>query len=254
MLIAGAIIIGIGIAVLLVALGLNGWSFTPSFETKEFTSTQENTALSVDLKTGKLKIEYHDRDDIQVLYPSAKGYETTITESHGKLTVEGNKHHWYSFNWWTNFPETVIKIPRDQITTVEIEINAGTVELPDGAFEKVKVEVNAGTCNIGKITDCYVMDIHMNAGTVNIEGAECDKLSCKVNAGTVNLRKIDSADTKVEVNAGTANLSFMGAIEEYSAEVTVSAGSCNGLSNRTGGSDTITVKVAAGSVNVSFQG
>lgn len=250
--IAGAIIIGIGIAVLLVALGLNGWSFTTKFETEEYTSEEDNTALSVDLDAGKLKIEYHEGENIQISYPKAKGYETTIIESNGKLSLEGNKHRWYIFTWGITIPETVIRIPRDKITSVEIEVNAGTVELPDGAFESVKIEVNAGTCIVGKITDCELLDIHMNAGTVSVEGAECDKLVCEVNAGSADIRKIDSYESKVEVNAGSANITFTGSVEEYSADVSVSAGSCNGVSTRTGGDKKITVKVSAGSVNASF--
>ncbi|MDE5667756.1 MAG: hypothetical protein K2I29_05895 [Clostridia bacterium] len=60
MIIAGAIIIGIGVAVLLIALGLNGWSFAPNFEMQEFTSNEANTSVSVNLSTGRLKIEYTD--------------------------------------------------------------------------------------------------------------------------------------------------------------------------------------------------
>lgn len=52
MIIAGAVILGIGIAVLLLALGLNGWTFSPNFTTEEFTSTEENEALNVQLAAG----------------------------------------------------------------------------------------------------------------------------------------------------------------------------------------------------------
>lgn len=250
--IAGAIIIGIGIAVLLVALGLNGWSFKPDFKTEEFSSAQENTALDVRLDAGKLKIEYHDEDNIQISYPVSSNYKTKITESDGKLSVEGNKHKWYTFGWKVTIPEMVIKIPRDKITGVEIKLNAGSVDLTDGAFENVKIKVNAGSCNVGNITSCKLMDIRMNAGSINVKGAACEAFSCDINAGSARFQKIDSAQSKLEVSAGSASLAFIGAIEEYTATVKVSAGSCNGLSTRTGGDRTIDVKVSAGSVNVSF--
>lgn len=252
MIIAGAIIVGIGFAVLLLALGLNGWSFKPNFETREYSSAEENTALDVKLDAGKLKIEYHDGEDIQISYPVAKGYETKIIESDGKLSVEGNKHHWYTFTWGVTIPETVIKIPRDKIKNVEIKLNAGTVDLADGAFENVKVKVNAGSCNVGEITGCNRFEVKLNAGSVNVKGAECNAFSCDINAGSAKFQKIDSAESKLEVSAGSASLAFAGAVEEYTATVNVSAGSCNGLSTRTGGDKTIDVKVSAGSVNVSF--
>lgn len=251
--IAGAVIIGIGIAVLLVALGLNGWSFAPNFKAEEFVSEQENTALKVDLSAGELKIEYHDGENIQISYPVASGYKTIITEADGKLSVEGNKHRWYTFTWGINIPETVIRIPRDKISDIEINVNAGSVRLTDGAFENVKIKVNAGVCKTGEITDCNRFEVHMNAGSVNVTGAACNEFSCTVNAGSAKIQKIDSMSSNVKVSAGSATLAFVGAAESYSATVNVSAGSCNGLSNRTGGERSIAVKVSAGSVNVAFQ-
>jgi len=252
--IAGAIIIGIGIAVLLIALGLNGWSFAPDFKTEEFTSTQENTSLAVDLSAGKLKIEYHDGENIQISYPTAKGYETTIKEENGKLSIEGNKHKWYTFTWGVTIPETVIKIPENKITEVTVKLNAGTVDMTGGAFEKVKIEVNAGTLHVGQITDCELLDINVNAGTVNAEGVSSTSLVCEVNAGTAGIKNIDCTATDVKVSAGSANVSFTGAKADYSADVDVSAGSCNGLSTQTGGGKNIKIKVGAGSCNVSFAG
>ena len=34
--------------------------------------------LNVQLAAGRLKIEYHDEDNIKITYPVAKGYETTV--------------------------------------------------------------------------------------------------------------------------------------------------------------------------------
>ena len=223
MIIAGAVILGIGIAVLLLALGLNGWTFSPNFTTEEFTSTEENEALNVQLAAGRLKIEYHDEDNIKITYPVAKGYETTVTESDGTLSIEGNRHKWYVFSWGVTFPETVIKIPAGKIKEISVSLNAGTVEIPDGDFTKVTLKLNAGTVNAGNISGAELFNVELNAGTVNAE-------------------------------AVTANLNFTGAKSDYTATVNVSAGSCNGISTQTGGDRSLTVKVSAGSCNVSFAG
>ncbi|MDE7158888.1 MAG: DUF4097 domain-containing protein [Clostridiales bacterium] len=252
--IVGSVIIGIGVAVLLVALGLNDWSFSPHFTTEEFSSEEENTALEIKLDAGKLKVEYHDEENIQISYPVASGYLTTISESGGKLTLEGNKRRWYAFHWGVDFPETVVKIPKDKISEVTVNLNAGMVELPDGSFDKVTVKLNAGTCNVGSVTECKQFDVRLNAGALNVSGVISEKFSCHVNAGSAKIQKIESYESEIKLNAGTANLGFVGSAEDYNATVNVSAGSCNGLSDRTGGDKTITVKVNAGSVNVSFEG
>ncbi|MDE6676509.1 MAG: DUF4097 domain-containing protein [Clostridia bacterium] len=251
--IAGAVIIGIGIAVLLIALGLNGWSFKPNFTQEEFASTEENTALDIELAAGELKIEYHDGDKVEISYPVASGYKTEISEKDGKLSFEGNKHRWYTFTWGVTIPQTVIKIPRDKIKDVEIEVNAGTVSLAEGAFENVKIKVNAGTVTTGEITNCNRFELNMNAGAVNVASVQCSEFSLKLNAGAAKIQRVDSAESEIKVNAGSANLKFAGAIDDYSATVNKSAGSCDGLYNRTGGDKNITVKVNAGSVNVSFE-
>lgn len=251
--IIGSAIIGIGVAILLVALALNDWSFQPNFTTEEFISQEENTVLSVNLDAGKLKIEYHDEENVQIFYPVASGYQTTIAESDGKLTLEGNKRRWYAFQWGIEFPETIVKIPYDKIKDVEITLNAGMIELADGEFENVTVKVNAGTCNLGSITGCKQFDVRLNAGALNVSGAACEKLSFHLNAGSAKIQQIVSQESEVKVNAGSANLSFVGSIEDYSASVSASVGSCNGIGDRTGGDKTITVKVNAGTVNVSFE-
>lgn len=252
--IAGAVILGIGVAVLIIALGLNGWTFAPNFTTEEFTSAEENTSLDIHLDAGRLKIEYHDEENIVISYPVANGFLTEINEENGTLSFEGNVKHWYTFSCNVTFPETVIKIPGNTIKNVDITLNAGTVDLPDNTFENLKIKVNAGTCTVGDISGAKIVDIGLNAGTVNIGGASTEKLICEVNAGSANVRKIDCPLTNVKVSAGSASVEFTGAKTDYTAAVDVSTGSCNGLSSQTGGNKQINVKVSAGSCNVSFTG
>lgn len=253
--IAGAVIIGLGIAILLIALGLNGWSFTPKFEMQNYTAEQENTSLSIKLDAGRLKIEYREDggDKIQISYPEAKSWKTTVSEKDGKLSLVGNKHHWYTFTWGVTFPETVIKLPKSAIGSVEITLDAGTVDLVGGEYQNVKIQVNAGTCRVGEISGCKTLDLTVNAGTLNVDGAQSNSVKGEVNAGAANIKKIDSAQTEVNISAGAANLSFTGAKTEYDATVNVSFGKCEGLTTQTGnGGKNISINVSAGAATVSF--
>lgn len=253
--IAGAVIIGLGIAILLIALGLNDWSFTPKFEMQSFTAEQENTSLSVKLDAGRLKIIYREDggDKIQITYPEAKSYKTTVTEKDGKLSLVGNIHHWYTFTWGITFPETVIMLPKNTIANVEITLNAGTVDLAGGEYQSVKIKVNAGTCHVGEISGCNTLDLTVNAGTLNVDGAQSNNVRSEVNAGAANIKKIDSAQTEVTLSAGSATLAFTGAKTEYNATVNVSLGTCSGLATQTGsGGKNISISVSAGSATVSF--
>ncbi|MDE6667847.1 MAG: DUF4097 domain-containing protein [Clostridia bacterium] len=258
--IAGAIILGIGIAVLLVALAVNGWKFAPNieFETQEFTATEKNTALSVNLDAGSLKIEYlEEGEEIQISYPVANGFETTITEKDGKLSIESNKHHWYTFAWGATIPETTVKIPKDIVEDVKIYVNSGTVDMVGGKYNKVDITVNAGTVNVGEISECYSFSVKLNAGTVKaISGVSADNFTCKINAGSAHISRITTLSGEIELNAGSASISFTGKNEDYSTHVKVSAGSCTGIYTNSNNNyvKRISVTVSAGSCNVNFLG
>ena len=274
--IAGAVILGIGIAILIIALAVNGWKFSPNFEfeTKEYTSTASDiTKLSVEFNAGKLQIEYRDDDseEIYISYPVAEGYQTAITEKDHTLSIVnevdiyGNMFSGCNVscgNWAINIPATtVVKIPKNTICDLSINLNAGTVEIPDSDFTKVSLKVNAGSCHVGRVGASELFEIDLRAGSVTVEGVNTAKLDCEVHAGSANVNAITSKETNVEVHAGAANIAFNGIKSQYVATVKVTAGSCNGLSTQ--GSDVpsmnpdkqkINVKVSAGSCNVNFLG
>lgn len=261
--IAGAVILGIGIAVLLIALGVNDWKFEPNveFETQEFTSTEENTSLAVTLKAGRLKIENRDDEEekIYISYPVADRYETSITEKDGKLSIENDSRLiGYVFNCnascgvWGNIPETVVKIPKS-ITAVSVTLKAGTVRLNEGNFDKVELNVDAGACCVTNI-GCELLTIDLSAGALDLDGVKAAKLVCDVSAGAAEIKEIDCHETEITVSAGAATLSFLGAKSDYTATVDVSAGHFSGLSTQSGGDKSIKVKVSAGNCDISFRG
>ncbi len=252
--IAGCVILGIGVVVLLIALGLNGWKFTPEFEEKHFTAANVNTALEVDLDAGSIKTEFYDGDKIEITYHVANGYDTEIAESNGTLKITGNKHHWFTFTWGVDIPETVIKLPKGVAYKAEIDLNAGTVYLADGEYSEITTHINAGTFKVNALT-CQNFNLTVNAGVADVGAITCPRLICEVNAGKAKIDKITCPDSQIEVSAGSAVLGFAGAKSEYDAVVDVSAGSCSGLETQSvAGGKKIKIDVSAGSAEVSFSG
>lgn len=251
--IAGCVILGIGIAVLVIALGLNGWTFSPVFEEKTFNAEKINTAIDIDIDAGSLKTEFYDGDKIEITYPEASGYTTTITENaDGTLKMVANKHHWFTFSWGVTIPDTVVKLPKGTAYKVNVHLNAGTVNLADGEYAEVTTHVNAGTFKANSIT-CQNFKLTVNAGLADIGNITCLKLYCKVNAGRAQIKKITCPDAEVDVSAGAAVLGFAGTRNEYDAIVDVSAGSCSGLeTQRVEGGKKIKIHVSAGSATVTF--
>ena len=80
--IAGSVIIGIGLIVLIVALALNGWKFMPKFEMAEYVAEGEIGELKIDNAVGNVKTEFYDivlRTSV-VMYGSniSPGFTTSI--------------------------------------------------------------------------------------------------------------------------------------------------------------------------------
>lgn len=257
-LIVGSIIIGIGVAVLLIALGLNGWSFTPEYEMTTYTAeTAEINTVKLNFNAGKVKTEFYDGEIITIDYPAIKNFNTDITVENGTLKFSGpNKMHWYSFPLgWGNIPETVIKLPQSTAFNLDLQVNAGVVDIAAGNYGTVKTQLNAGTVTIGDSATCVSFKCTVNAGTATFENIKCSGLfDCNVNAGSITIKNLTCNNISTVVNAGSLNLKVNGNKSEYTITVDKSAGSCN-VEEQTGSTDKkLTVDVSAGSVNVTFAG
>ncbi len=254
---AGVTIVIIGVIVLVVALGLNGWKFDSltNYEMKHYESTQETSTIKLEFAVGTIKTEFYDGDKITIDYPENEHLTTTVTEQNGTLTALSNK----SNRWWMNFgfltkkiPTTVISIPKNLKVNIDFEINAGTVNIADGEYLSVKMELNAGTVKMGN-TVCDNLQCRVNAGTLKVENVACSKIKCDLDAGTVVLSDVICNDIDVDVSAGTANITVNGDKSEYNISASVSAGSCNVKSQQgTDANKHIRVDVSAGTVSVNF--
>lgn len=251
---AGIVIIIFGVAILLVALGLNGWTLKTDWESMEFESQSQITSLHLDYSAGDVETVFYDGDKIRVEYPTSKVYKTEVKEADGKLSVISGKRHWYDFSlwWFLKVPTARIYIPNGSVIDLDIILNAGTLKIPDGGFGKVDIKMNAGKIDLGKIEsekfDCYV-----NAGALYAENIICGEFRTEVNAGSADFKNLTSASVNLKVNAGSLNADINGNENDYTVTVDKNAGSCN-ISDHTGATDKkINVEVNAGSVSVNFK-
>ena len=119
--IAGAVIIGLGVAILLITLGINGWNINvalgnSNFEMKTYNAVNSVETLKVDFYAGSLEIEFYDGDEVKIEYPENKKYSAEINEENGVLSMSTGSRHWYDWflNWSIiNLPATKISLPAD---------------------------------------------------------------------------------------------------------------------------------------------
>ena len=255
--IAGAVILGIGIAVLIIALALNDWKFDfkeTEYEMKSYTAEGQYTTLSVDISAGEVDIVYYDGETIKFDYPENNRFTATVTESKSEVSfVTKKKHFWDWIDWGiVNIPKTTISIPQDSKLNLNIHLNAGTINLPDGEFEKLNLHLNAGEVKGSEIT-ASTLEFKMNAGTANFQNLECASSTFKVNAGSVSISRFACDSITMNVNAGSVTLGVVGTATEYTVDITKNAGSSN-IENHTGTNEAKSIKgtMNAGSLKVTF--
>lgn len=257
-LIAGGIVIGLGVILLIVALSMNGWKLKGNvdFEMTAYECSKENTNIDIEIKAGTVRTEFYDGDKIIIEYPVADGFKSLASEAYGKLTFKAPRKKWYK-NWFFTYdiPESVIKLPKDMLYNVKVEIDAGKVALADGVYSDVEVDIDAGTVSVGNII-CTNLHCDVDAGSVKIASAQCASFISNVSAGSVKVDSLTADNTDVLVKAGSVNLAFTGKEEDYNIQSSVKAGSCN-LNSRTNADANakwIRVKVKAGKIDASFKG
>lgn len=252
--VAGLIIVAIGVAVLVTGLGLNDWKWSGSieFETQTYECEQEISALDIKVSVGSLRTEFYEGERITVEYPTADGFTTSVSETDGKLSFDGPDKKWYVVSIGTlDIPETVIKIPDGSSPDVRFELAAGSATLADGVYGGVTVDIDAGAFEAGNVTATN-LKVTVDAGKFEINTVSAQTLVCEVDMGSVTLRKVDCPSSTIDVDMGTVNATFAGAKEDYTIAASVNLGQCN-VSAQTGtAGKRITVTVDMGTANINF--
>lgn len=251
--IAGGCIIVTGLIILIIALGLNGWTLIAHFSTEEFNDEQESNKIVVENFVGSVKINYYDGDTVQISYPVAKNYKFSISEENGVIRVKSPKPKWYEISiWWANIPQTVINLPKDTTFDLDLTVNAGSLRLGEGEYSKVKLTVNAGSLRATDI-ECDTFNAEVNAGSMNISNITCHtSFEGEVNAGSLNAKYVTCPKITADVSAGSLNMTINGAKSEYNIVAHVSAGSSNIGSQPVVSDKSLIANVSAGSLNILF--
>ncbi len=272
-LIAGGVILCIGVIVMLCGLAANGWKWkiTEDFVQKEYVAENTVTAYDINIAAGTVKVEFTDSDTVSVSYPESEHFGYNITEENGKLTVAYNKSVNFFFGWFipANIPDTVIKVPYGIKANYDITVNAGKIVLAQGSYGNMNIRLNAGKVEAGEMTcayfdcqvnagaaalssvDCPMLDVKVNAGSFTLNRSVCDRLTVNVNAGSAEIFRTTCPIISVDVSAGSAFIDVDGEKRQYNISVSKSAGSCN-LTPQVGGDPNkrITVNLSAGSANI----
>ncbi|MDE5654684.1 MAG: DUF4097 domain-containing protein [Clostridia bacterium] len=271
--IAGAVLLVVGVVILVIALGIYGWQIDDDYDMKNYECTEQNTILDIDFSAGTLEINYYDGEKIKIEYPENKNLSASIVETNGKLSfTTTTKRKWNIFNWFNKIPTAKIWIPQGEIIDIDLDMNAGVTKVAEAEFGNFNIKMNAGTLQMDNAT-CKKMSVDMNAGTINvkdvvsaeairidlsagalsIQSLVCPSLVGDISAGSVNISRLQTASVDFDISAGAVKLGMIGAKSDYNIAIQKSAGSSN-ITNQSGNKDLrIKANISAGSLNVSFE-
>lgn len=229
---AGITVLVIGIAVLLIGLGLNGWKLN-IYEEKTFICTEQNDTLNLSVAAGKAHVVFYDGENVQIDYPSSPRYGYKVSESGGSVSVRPRSS--FGMNWfgWWKIPDLTIKIPNGKVMNLNLDVSAGTASVANGAYGAFDLDLSAGSVYTGDIS-CSSFTADVSAGSLSAKSVACDKFL-------------------FDVSAGSASVTVNGKKSEYSITVDKSAGSCD-VSGQQGtvAGKIIDIDVSAGSISVGF--
>ena len=251
--IAGSAILAIGLGILIAALAINGWSIDAKYTMETYTAQDDNSFVELEIGASVLKTEFYDGEKIEITYPASKSFKTKINENNGKFSFESKVKWFAQFFNTPKVPETTVKLPKNKVVDLVIDLGAGTVKLADGVFGNITIEVGAGKLEASNL-ECKTLSCDISAGSADIKAVTCSALICDISAGKLGIASLTCPEIKADVSAGKLDIAVNGVKSEYSIRASVSAGSCN-LTNQTGTTDkTLVVDCSAGTVTVSFNG
>ncbi len=254
LLVALALILS-GLGLYVGALAANGWKPTfIQYEARTFEAENEITALSLTVHYGTVTTELYDGDRVKIDYEERIGTPATVTEQNGTLTFTTENNFFFGiFQIFSTPPRIKIYLPRTATASLKIILNAGSCTVGDGNFTTVDAQLNAGTLSMGKIA-CDTLKLTVNAGTLTASEAITTRATVHLSAGSVTLNSLTANTLSAQISAGSGTFHLTGNRSEYTVRTTVSAGSCN-IGNQTGTTDkTVEINVSAGSTSVQFLG
>lgn len=222
------------------------------FHTTTGQEVSEDKNLVSDSSVQRLKL---DIDAAEVIIQEGTDWNLTAGKSTkwnisgGTLVIEqGNRFNWLTT---TSAAPIVLTVPSGSLQGIDIELDAGKIEMSDLAVEKyVTCSIDAGAVSMERMTVNGALEVECDAGQIDFSGAVCGAVHADCDMGQINLQLLEGSTVgrvSGDVDMGTLNLSVNG--KSYLTGGTLSDSVYVNLPGAVG-SDLLTVNCDMGTINV----
>ena len=211
--VAGVLVL-IGIAIFVTALGMLNWDFknlsTVKYETNTYTLSEEFADISISTNTADIRILPAEDGKCTVICEEETNAKHAVEVKDGKLTITlQNKKEWRDYIG-INFrsPKIVVYLPQEQYGDVKIQGSTCDVDIAkDFSFASLDISVSTGDVK-NYASASGSVKIKTSTGHICVEKISTGALELKVTTGNVTVCDVTcEGDLKLTVSTGKACLS-----------------------------------------------
>ena len=203
----------IGLAIAVVALYLNNWSFAFGYDsTKEVATHEINESIrdiSINTYTADVIFIPTNDSEAKIVCRDANGLQHTVTVNDGALAIElTDTRKWYDYiSFSFENSEIAIYLPSGEYNTLDIDISMGDVEIPK-EFTFGNVDIEATTGDIDFCATATQLKIKTGTGDISLENVMADAIDLSTSTGTLSLSDINcTGELKLCTSNGNTSVS-----------------------------------------------
>ncbi|MBR1747540.1 MAG: DUF4097 family beta strand repeat protein [Clostridia bacterium] len=287
-LIAGAVVLLVGVVVFTIAFATTGFNLTSfsyvNVEEKTYVETETTTELSLSAHVANVYLyEAKPGQPLSVKYTRRKSREGDLlndVEIHNEGSALVLTEREYSdgrpFLLDVTNPQITIYFPTDRTFDIEVYIDEGNIRV-DGSHHMDTVVLNTKKGSLytekSKIT-CDVLSLTSMSGGINFGEASADQVTASATNGSVSINGnvtarqfsasadngqiyyrssvIDADEITLKSTRGNIKAKLRGKKEDFLTDVTVESGRSN-LSDRDTGDKVLNVSVSGGTIHIDFE-
>ncbi|MBQ8746680.1 MAG: DUF4097 family beta strand repeat protein [Clostridia bacterium] len=227
MLTAGIIILGIGLVLVLVGFGMNGFRLpTHVSETNTYTVTEDFSDISVNIETADVRFLPAEGETCTAVCKEQQKYRFAVTSDGSTLSVTCvDTRKWYERIFTLFTPSVTVYLPKNAYGALSVHLTTGDTEVAFGfLFDSVSLHGTTGDAKFfanvknnlsvetttGRIlvsgTACADLDACLTTGSIAITDTSCSALTIRLTTGDTRLTNTTCAQLQMKATTGDITL------------------------------------------------
>lgn len=185
-------------------------------------NASEISDIRIDLGSSKLSIvsEKTDKIKVEIKGQSSKKFEVYLKK--GTIYIE-EKNQLSLFTFNKNNVETILTIPDNYNSSLNVEISSGAILFDTLNAGDVAITLTSGSINGNKLSASN-LQVELTSGVVNCGSIDVDDIYVDVTSGSINLREV-SGNMQADFTSGSGTFEYS-SIPDY-IDISLTSGNAN---------------------------